>query len=86
MKYTVEGVEYATHALALAAATHISTQQARPVKIETGDSTLGDSVVAEWVGATATTTPANELLEPVDRTERLAKRVAPVDGAPSVPE
>lgn len=86
MKYTVEGVEYASHALALAAATHTSTEQARPVKIETGDSTMGDSVVAEWVGAVTTLAPANELLEPVDRTERLAKRVAPVDGAPSVPE
>lgn len=85
MKYSVEGTAYDSHAAALAAATAISSTQNRAVKIETGDTTLGNSMSSETVGLAPELVDANELLEPVDRTERLALRNTAQPGTDPVP-
>jgi hypothetical protein len=72
MTYTVEGVAYATEQLALDAARELHDSTGRTIQVHTGDSTQGAHTV-QTIGAPEAVA-ANEDLEPVDRTERLAKR------------
>lgn len=83
--YNVEGTAYADEASALAAARELSEAQGRAVKVERGDSTLGISVTATWVGGEPTLVAPNEELEPVDRSERLAKKFEADPDSPPVP-
>lgn len=78
MKYTVEGVGYATHEEALAAAHKIHSEQSRSVQICSGDSTLG-AQEKTTIGSTPLVADC-EQLEPLDRTERLARRAERAPG------
>ena len=82
--YKVEGVAYATEELARAAAEQIHLDQQRSVRIERGDG-ITNSVSYTVVGDQGNTVAACEQLEPVDRTERLAKKFEPEPGSPPVP-
>jgi hypothetical protein len=75
MKYVVEGNSFDSQADARAYARGLG----RPARIEWGDSTYGETPEHEWVNVPETIEP-----EPVDRTERLARRLEPVDGTPPV--
>jgi len=80
MKYVVEGVGFDSKTEAVAHARSVSDSESRPVRVEWGDPTYGETPQHEWVNLPET--PVDS--EPVDRTERLAKRFEPVDGAPPV--
>lgn len=79
MKYTVEGVSYTSKAAAMTAAKELHSTTGRAVQIVQGDATYGEAQEVSWIGVEPLVA-ANELLEPVDRTERLTKRVEPAPG------
>lgn len=83
MTYTVEGVAYATEQLALAAARELHEHTGRTIQIHHGDSTQG----AHSVQTIGETEPAltNDELTPVDRTERLQKRMTAQPDTDPVP-
>lgn len=83
-KYVVEGVAYSTHASAAKHARELAGSEQRRVCVELGDSTQG-TYSREWFGVETVPTPTNELLEPVDRTERLQKRMTAQPGTQPVP-
>ena len=85
MNYVVEGTDYKTLELATSAANALHSNQGRAICIETGNSTQGETVTKTWIGRVDTTPPANELIERVERTERLAKRATAVAGSDPVP-
>jgi hypothetical protein len=83
MTYTVEGVAYATHKLAVAAARELHAATGRTIQVHTGDTTQ-DSASVETIGAHLPVA-ANEDLEPVDRTLRLAQRAVADPNSDPVP-
>ena len=83
-KYVVEGVAYSTHASATRAARELADKDARRVCVELGDSTQG-TASREWFGPEHEPVAANEHLEPVDRSERLQKRMTAQPGTQPVP-